>query len=187
VSKICPKIGRWTLFAFKKPSLMLCRVVLCAVYGVVVMWTGVVWIPAGFQMGILIIWDKRVVEKVVSCVGVYSLSISFRNVVDRSTWAFAGVYGPNSDRDRSLLWDELAGLLSWWNLYWCIGGDFSVTCFPSERSGVARLCSAIMEFSNFISDQSLMDLHLVGGAYTWLIPRDPPIWSRIDRFLISPE
>jgi hypothetical protein len=31
---------------------------------------------------------------------------------DHSTWAFSGVYGPNSDRDRMLLWDELAGLLS---------------------------------------------------------------------------
>jgi hypothetical protein len=32
--------------------------------------------------------------------------------VDLSVWDFAGVYGPNSDRNRRLLWDELAGVLS---------------------------------------------------------------------------
>lgn len=37
-------------------------------------------------------------------------------------------YGPNSDRDVRLLWDELFGLLSWWNLPWCTRGDFNVTC-----------------------------------------------------------
>jgi hypothetical protein len=53
--------------------------------------------------GILIMWDKRVVEKVVECVGDYTLVVSFRNVDDDSSWAFAGVYGPNSYRDRKLL------------------------------------------------------------------------------------
>jgi len=42
--------------------------------------------------------------------------------------------GPNSGNDRRLLWDELAGIISWWNMPWCIGGDFNVTRFPSERS-----------------------------------------------------
>jgi hypothetical protein len=79
------------------------------------------------------------VEKVDVCVGAYTLAVSFRNVVDLSVWAFAGVYGLNRERDRRLLWDELAGILSWWNLPWCIGGDFNVTWFPSERSGGARL------------------------------------------------
>jgi hypothetical protein len=66
--------------------------------------------------------------------------------LDHFTWAFAGAYGPNSDRDRRFLWDELAGLLSWWNLPLYIGGDFNVTCFPSERSRETHLCPAMMEF-----------------------------------------
>jgi hypothetical protein len=41
----------------------------------------------------------------------------------------------------------------------------------------------MMEFSDFISDQGLMDLPLGGGAYTWSISHDPPVWSRIDRIL----
>jgi hypothetical protein len=60
----------------------------------------------GFQLGLQGYHDhvgKRVVEKVVECVGVYSLAVSFKNIASHSTWAFAGVYGPNSDRDRRLL------------------------------------------------------------------------------------
>jgi len=143
----------------------------------------------GFQWGggILIMWDKRVVEKVAECVGNYTLAVSFRNVVDYSTWAFSGVYDPNSIRDRRLSWDELAGLLSCWNLPWFIGGDFNVTRFPNERLGAACLCYAMMEFSYFIFDQSQMDLPLVGGAFTWSTSHDPLVWSKIDKFLVSPK
>jgi hypothetical protein len=100
---------------------------------------------------------------------------------------FAGVYGLNLDRDRRLLWDELVGVLSWWNIPLCIGGDFNVTRFPSERSGGVCLDLAIREFSDFISEQGLMDLSLVGGSFTWSISHDPPLWSRNDHFLVFQE
>lgn len=29
--------------------------------------------------------------------------------------------------------DELVGLISWWNLSWCIGGNFNVIHYPIER------------------------------------------------------
>jgi exonuclease III len=64
----------------------------------------------GVSGGFLILWDRRVVEKINECVGVFSVAVTFRNVKDHFIWAFAGVYDPNVDRDRRLLWDELAGL-----------------------------------------------------------------------------
>lgn len=48
--------------------------------------------------------------------GQFSVAYSFRNVEDHFSWAFVGVYGLNIDGDRRLLWDELAGLINWWNL-----------------------------------------------------------------------
>jgi hypothetical protein len=27
-----------------------------------------------------------------------------------------GVFGPNDDGERSILWDEMAGLMSWWDM-----------------------------------------------------------------------
>jgi exonuclease III len=63
----------------------------------------------GASGGILIMWDRRVVEKVEDYVGRYTLALSFRNAEDNFSWAFGGVYGPNDDGERRVLWDELVG------------------------------------------------------------------------------
>jgi hypothetical protein len=53
---------------------------------------------------------------------------------------------------------------------WCIGGDFNVTRFPTERSGVAcRL--ALSDFSEFLHDQGLLDLPLAGVFLLGLLLR----------------
>ena len=67
--------------------------------------------------------------------GDFSVSCKFRNVGDNFEWAFPGVYGPNVGREKRLMWEELAGLYSWWNLPWCVGGDFNAIRFPPERWG----------------------------------------------------
>ena len=68
----------------------------------------------GASSGILLMWDRRMVERVDEAVGYYSLSCKFRNVIDQFEWIFIGVYGPNLDSERCNLWEEMAGLISWW-------------------------------------------------------------------------
>jgi hypothetical protein len=133
---------------------------------------------------ILLLWDKRVVETIEVYVEEYVVACSFKNIANDFTWAFVGVYGPNINSRRRSLWEELVGLLSWWDFPWCIGGDFNVPRFPCERSGEARFCPAMTEFSNFISELSLMDLPLSGGLSTW---SNNSSWSRLDQFLVSPD
>ena len=70
----------------------------------------------GVSGGILLMWDKRVVEKAEDAVGQFSVSYKFKNVADQKVWMFTGVYGPNNDGDRRLMWDELAGIHSWWDV-----------------------------------------------------------------------
>jgi hypothetical protein len=76
-------------------------------------------------------WDRRVVEKLEVCVGRFIIACYFRSVSDNFEWAFAGVYSPNNNNDRKLLWDELVGIMSWWEVPWCIGGDFDAIRYPS--------------------------------------------------------
>jgi hypothetical protein len=112
-------------------------------------------------------------------------SCQIRSVEDDFSWAFAEVYGPNIDALRSSLWDELAGFSSWWELPWCIGGNFNVTRFPAKRLRDVRLNATMMEFSDFIFEQGLMDLPLVGGLFAWSNNQESPSWSRLDKFLVS--
>lgn len=55
-----------------------------------------------------------------------------------------------------MLWAELTGLISWWNSPCCIGGDFNIIHFLSERSSGARLSLAILEFFKFFFEQGLI-------------------------------
>jgi hypothetical protein len=137
----------------------------------------------GASGGILLMWDRRVVSKVDACQGNYVAACSFRNVDDGMEWAFAGVYGPTRDALRRLMWEELAGLMCLWELPWCIGGDFNVTLFHNERSGRVRR-RAVAAFADFAAEMGLMDLPLAGGVSTWA---NNLSWSRLDRFLVSPE
>ncbi len=141
----------------------------------------------GASGGILIMWDKRVMEQVDEAIGHYSLSCKFRNVADRYEWAFTGVYGPNVDSERGVLWDELAGINSWWDVPWCVGGDFNVVRFPSERLGTAAFAPAMYGFSDFISTHGLVDPPLEGGTFTWSNNGVSASMSRIDRFLFTTD
>jgi hypothetical protein len=67
------------------------------------------------------------------------------------------VYGPNNDGERSILWDEMPGLVSWWEMPWCFGGYFNVVRFPSERLGDFGFSAAMEEFLEFIFVHKLVD------------------------------
>lgn len=139
---------------------------------------------SGASGGVLLMWDKRVIESIEECVGEFLVATLFKNVDDGWEWAFAGSYGPNVDRDRRRLWEELAGVYSLWDVLWCMRGDFNTIRFPSERLGHCRHSLAMEEFNEFIFDLDFMDLPLVGGEFTWSNGR---VWSRSDRFLVSPS
>ena len=121
----------------------------------------------GASGGILLMWDTRVVEKLEEAVRNFSILCSFKNVSDHFEWAFTGICGPNLNRNRQFMWEELASLFRWWNLPWCLGGDFNVIRFPSERLGAGRFSRCMYDFSDFISLHGLMDNPLEGGLFTW--------------------
>jgi len=57
-------------------------------------------------------WDTRVVNKMEEAVGRFSVSCKFTNEEDQFLWGFTSVYGPNLQRDKRFLWEELCGLNS---------------------------------------------------------------------------
>ena len=137
--------------------------------------------------GILLLWDKRVLDKIDSCIGEFSVSCSWKGVEDGFEWTCTGVYGPTVETFRSSFWAELVNIRQRWNSPWCILGDFNVVRYPNEKLGGRSFSPGMLAFSDFIENSHLVDLPLVGGTYTWSSGSDPPSMSRIDRALVSPD
>ena len=137
--------------------------------------------------GIFFMWDSRVVEKLEDAVAYFSVSCKFKNVEDHNVWMFLGVYGPNVESNRGLMWDELVGIRSWWNVPWCLGGDFKVVRFRSKRVGSDYFSPAMYDFSDFIPTNRLIDVPLSGSIYTWSNNREVSSMSCIDRYLFTAD
>jgi hypothetical protein len=59
-----------------------------------------------------------------------------------------------------------------------------VVQFPSEQSRAGYFSAAMEDFSEFIHGQSLVDIPMHEGHFTW---SNNWVWSKIDRLLLSPE
>jgi len=110
------------------------REVVCSVWGCIRM----VWVylgSRGASGGILLMWDRRVVEKIEECVGRYVVACAFRSVIANFIGRLRVVYGHNDDDERRGLWDELVGLMNIWEMPRRIRGDFNIVQSLCERGG----------------------------------------------------
>ena len=117
--------------------------------------------------GLLICWDKRLLEILDWEEGQYSLSCRFKNVEDGVVWVFTGVYGPFTKEERECLWEEIGAIRGIWEEPWCLGGDFNITLFQRERSRQGRITPTMRRFAYIIDDLGLVDLPMQGGVFTW--------------------
>ena len=117
--------------------------------------------------GVLLIWDKRVFEKLDVIAGQFFVSVLLRGVVDDFVWVCTGVYGPNDDGQQAALWDELSQVHARWPMAWCLVGDFNIIRYPSERLGCELFSPAMFVFLDFIESNYLVDLPLEGASFTW--------------------
>ena len=93
---------------------------------------------SGSARGILLIWDKRILEVNETVCGSFTASCSFRNVEDGFHWIFTGVYGPVLASLKEEMWEELGSVRGLWDGPWCIGGDFNASISPNE----SNMCDA---------------------------------------------
>ncbi|BFG20710.1 hypothetical protein CerSpe_069840 [Prunus speciosa] len=140
----------------------------------------------GSSGGILIVWNTKAVKVKESLLGSYTVSINCADSEGKEWW-LTGVYGPNGSRERPLLWEELADLYGLCDPNWCIGGDFNITRFPSEKSNGGRFTRSMRVFNDFIRETHLCDPHLHNAGFTWSNMRENAILRRLDRFLFTPD
>ncbi|XP_026451679.1 uncharacterized protein LOC113352009 [Papaver somniferum] len=142
----------------------------------------------GSSGGMLILWDRDLVEVTDSLVGEYTLSILCTNKADNFQWILTNVYGPNKPVERTEFWVELDNICRYWmNIPWCLGGDFNTVIKCGEKKNCNKITSSMKMFSKFIVEHDLIDLPLKGARYTWSNGQANPVMCRLDRFLISPS
>lgn len=73
----------------------------------------------------------------------------------------------NKYRDRVKFWEELAGLYWLCGSRWCIGGDFNVVRFPSEKSSGGIITHSMQRFNDFIREANLCDPSLQRAEFKW--------------------
>ena len=137
--------------------------------------------------GIVVFWDKWVLELHEMEVGAFSVSCRFTNCEGSFVWMFSGVYGPILIKEREDFWAKLGAIRGLWRDPWCIGGDFNVVRFLAERGGCLRMLVTMRCFSEVIDELGIKDLTLSGGEYTWCGGLNNNSTSRLDRFLVSDD
>ena len=141
----------------------------------------------GTAGGILLFWDKKIMELVDSEIGLFSISCLFKMVEGGVHWMFSGVYGPVERNLKEIFWEELGGIRGWWEGPWCLSGDFNEILSPSERVRGGNITPSMRRFVEIVNELGLRDLPLQRGPYTWSWGRNERSMSRLDRFLVSSD
>lgn len=141
----------------------------------------------GTAGGLLVMWDTQSVAVLNSWKGDFSLSVLVEDLRNSAKWLLTSLYGPNSSEKRKEFWNELDMIRRRWNGPWCIGGDWNIIRFPSEKLGGTRISADMRLFSDWINPHSLVDLQLKGASFTWSNHQSNPAMSRLDRFLVTTD
>ncbi|XP_028090713.1 uncharacterized protein LOC114290913 [Camellia sinensis] len=141
---------------------------------------------AGAAGGLLCIWNPEVFQLVDCCSNRYLIILS-GTIYNSFECVILNIYGPNDMRRRKVVWDSLARLKLVYNKPWCLGGDFNEIMSISERKGCSRRDKGMREFNELIDNLEVVDLSMMGRKFTWCNSQEGEKWSRIDRFLLSPE
>lgn len=106
---------------------------------------------------------------------------------NNSKWLLTSVYGPKNSKRRMEFRKELVMIRGRWNGAWCIGGDWNVIRFPSERLGGSKITNDMRCFSDWVNSHSLVDLQLSSAYFTWSNHQSHHAMSKLDRFSVSIE
>lgn len=120
-------------------------------------------------------------------VGDYTISIASKTKADGFQWVLTNVYGPNKPLERAGFWEELDNVCNYWNLPWCLGGDFNTVLSCDEKTNCSQTTRSMKDFASFIEQHELVNLPLKGARYTWSNNQSNPVMCRLDRFLLSPS
>ncbi|KAK1302928.1 hypothetical protein QJS10_CPB12g00782 [Acorus calamus] len=141
----------------------------------------------GASGGILIGWNSSDWALQDQVIGTYSISGLFQDTRTGWRWMLSGVYGPQGELEREMLWSELSTIKEAWDVPWCVARDFNVTRFAEDRNRAGGSSAAMDKFSALLDAEGFLDLTITNHAYTWSNLRKNPALAKFDRILLSED
>ncbi|XP_028098889.1 uncharacterized protein LOC114298504 [Camellia sinensis] len=140
----------------------------------------------GVAGGLLCIWDPEIFQ-LSECCSSRNFILLSGTILHSFNCVVINVYAPNDVMKRGKVWESLLKLKTCFPKPWCLGGDFNEITSLRERIGNSRRDRGMKEFKEFIDSCEVADMQMIGRKFTWCNAQDGNKWSRIDRFLLSPE
>lgn len=123
--------------------------------------------PAGQSGGLALWWDSSVKMHIDRMGQNFFHTRIDSDSFEDSVWV-TFVYGPNDDRDRWKLWDEVRSFNPGSEMGWLCIGDFNDILGRHEKLGGSDRClSKIWRFQNFMFDCGFIDMGFQGNIFTW--------------------
>ncbi|CAL1370764.1 unnamed protein product [Linum trigynum] len=137
--------------------------------------------------GIAAYWDQSRFRELNIKESNYFLAIELFDTMVSKYWNLVIVYGPQSRDDKIAFLLELNRLCQQLNEPICIMGDFNLVRSHDDYRGARRDWNLMMEFNEFVDNNTLMELPLGGSRFTWSRGGSNECFSRIDRAFISAD
>lgn len=140
---------------------------------------------SGASGGTPVIWDNRLLTCNADKIGTFTVSLNLTMLEVNFSWRLSVVYRPVIEDRKAAFFSELEKLNDWKNEAWCLTSEFNLIRCPIERFSGEFHRGNMQRFSNFISENNLLDLLLRGGRFTWSNNHEIPTFSKLDRLLVS--
>lgn len=102
---------------------------------------------------------------IVLDIGSYSCIFSIER--GGKKWVCTDVYGSPIPAQRSIFWQYLCHVYTSITSPWMLIGDFNEILLPGDQMGGIFSQARAEAFENVLNHCGLMNLHIVGGRFTW--------------------
>lgn len=104
---------------------------------------------------------------------------------DRSYFLCTNVYAPTNYADKQNFIDELQSCAPSEDVPWIILGDFNLTCCLEDKNNSNFCANEAFMFNDTINSLGLIEIPLLGRAFTWSNQRDSPTLVRLDGVFVN--
>lgn len=130
-------------------------------------------------------WNGNTLAGKVEKVGVFSLTVEFRDKRDNFVWRCTTVYGLNLRALKHDFWDELRCCGEVQHIPWILCGDFNVIFSTEDKPSGGHNFQEIRMANQFMLDMGLCEPPADGRRFSWTNGQRDPIWVKLDRFFVN--